>query len=280
MPTQACTAIFELTDHPDELLLNVRNLVRAWDEDATFQQDSNPLKTFIGEELPMALLKRFLEDRHAAVNGQAVLLTDSSGRRLACTTGERRGFQLDGWMRLSTADSTVTYQTEIKSWSFHGIGSKSRRMLLENPDLTMLLQQQQAIFAHYYDAKHTHLRQQGTQKVLLRMAIPDNARRVCGYPVENVAPLLLLWEAVCPPEATRSTPFFQVPVASFESMTKTNGAVCASGGFGTLNVFSVSLYLRELLTTFGPTHPRPVVRLYLPAIARRLRHLVALPAIA
>lgn len=259
------------------LTVDIRALIEFFDVDTEAQQDASSIKAIIGEEFAIACMKHYFENHGTTGCTNAYLLKQhGSDHRLACTTGGRAGYQLDGWFIVKRNGVTTCYQTEIKSWSFHGIGSSDRRLLIEAKDPTKVIGKMREIFAHYYDATKQTLEQSGTQKVLLKMKQPYNSRNKFLYPTQNPKPLLCLWEALCRHDATSSEVFFSVPVAPITPLTKQNGAVCEGGGFNEVHIFSVSNYLRQVLANAPDSEARLTIRLPLPRIAKRMRLLSAM----
>lgn len=266
-------AILGGTSGSDELTVDIRALIEFFDVNTEATQDASSIKAILGEELAFACMRRYFESQGA----KARLLTQYAGddRRLACTTGKQKGYQLDGWFVVEKDGATQCYQTEIKSWSFHGIGDKHQRLLITDED-DDCIEQKRKIFNRYYDAGAQCLLHPGTSKVLLEMRQPQAPRRQPPYPTHNPKPLLCLWAPVCTANAARSEVFFSVPVARIEPLPKENGALCASGGFTEVHVFSVSNYLREALASPAASTGPLTISLPLPRIAQRLRLLAAI----
>lgn len=250
-----------------ELVTDIRTLIEFFDVNTEAQQDASSIKSVIGEEFAIACMVRYFGEKGETAR---LLMENDTGRRLACTTGKRAGYQLDGWFLVEKEGSQTCYQTEIKSWSFHGIGSRGRRMLIEGAETPEIVEQKRQIFQTYYDPGTGDLKPDGVKKVLLKMQQPYAPRKKPQYPTQNPEPLLCIWEAVCRPEASSSEIFFSVPVSRFSSMKKPNGEVCASGEFDTVNIFSVSNYLRHALAE-APSDRRFTISLPLPRIAERMR---------
>jgi hypothetical protein len=171
-------------------------------------------------------------------------------------------------MRVDAGGTPVTYQVEVKSWSFHGIGSRKRRILVVNPNSAAELKLKKKIFQSYYCAETLTLPQAGVNKVLLKMKVPHDVRQLCGYDIENPQPLLCIWEAACPNDAESSAAFFTVPVAPLTNIAKPD---CHAGGFGELAIFSVSNYLRDFLAKAAGHDGDPQLHLHLPRITARIR---------
>ncbi|WP_153111595.1 hypothetical protein [Propionivibrio limicola] len=240
----------------DYLTVDIKQLIHFFDVDAGAQQDSSSIKGVIGEEFAFACMKQYFE----GIGKLATLITDN-GKRTPCTTGERKGYQLDGWLQVGEK----LYQVEIKSWSFHGIGSKNRKMPIGGSCDDALVEQKK-IFNHYYDSKEKEFLQSGVKKVLLEMNIPKKIQELNLKP----QPLLCLWEAVSPKDTKSSSPFFSVDV---DKDKIGNLKECKSGEFTQVSIFSVSNYLRGILADADKTGPNPTIRLHLPRISARIRRL-------
>lgn len=260
-------AVFEknaITVNDDYLTVDIEQLIHFFDVDAEAQKDSSSIKGVIGEEFAFACMKRYFED----IGNQTTVLTDKTGVRISCTTGGRAGHQLDGWLKVKNFSQTVLYQVEIKSWSFHGIGSKDRKMPI-NESRGTLLANQKKVFAHYYDSIDEKFLENKVNKVLLRMTLPRGFKNSIMKP----QPLLCIWEAVCSRHGNSSLACFSVPVSPIDRLIKDNGAICESGEFTKVTIFSVSNYLRSILAKADKADLKPSIRLHLPRIAARIRRL-------
>lgn len=259
---------------PSDLTVDVRALIEFFDVNTDARQDASSIKAILGEELAVACMMRYFQSK----GQRAELLTErlTPDRRLPCTTGGRKGFQLDGWFVVDTGKVRDCYQTEIKSWSFHGIGGRDQRLLIAREENPETLAQKRYIFSRYYDAKSQSLIHPGTKKVLLQMRQPQAPKKMPQYPTESPKPLLCLWAPVCRADSDHSEIFFRVPIASFEPLRKENGAICAPGGFTEVNIFSVSNYLRAALDTSASSKGAFTISLPLPRIAERMRLLSAI----
>jgi hypothetical protein len=255
------------------LKIDIRALVDFFDVDTEAQQDASSVKAVIGEEFAVACMRHYFEMRGA----QAELLLHHDGnRRLACTTGELAGYQLDGWFLVRENNRQTCYQMEIKSWSFHGIGGRDQRMLVEHEETPDCLRIKKYVFSKYYDRSTNCIRPDEVKKVLLKMRVPNAPGRHPPYPIHNPQPLLCLWQAVCEEDKEASEVFFSVPVAPIDAMIKPNGARCESGGFERVWVFSVSNYLRTLMATANQAGTEPTITLPMPRIEERIRLLTTM----
>jgi hypothetical protein len=257
-----------------ELKVDVRALIEFFDVNTDARPDASSIKAILGEELAVACMVSYFASKGAKAG---LLMQDArKGYRLACTTGEQKGFQLDGWFLVEENGGSICYQMEVKSWSFHGIGGSDQRLLITQADTQDDLQKKKHIFSRYYDAQTKALIHPGTRKVLLKMKQPEGTRNNPRPPTHNPLPLLCLWAPVCRAESDIAEIFFRVPVRRLESTLKENGAECQPGGFDELYVFSVSNYLRTLLANTESGTERITVSLALPRVAERLKLLASI----
>jgi hypothetical protein len=191
--------------------VNIRELIRFYDEDRAAKEHSNAIKTVAGEELNIAALIHYLQSKGARVD-----LLDE-----ACTTGTRRGSWLDAWVRVSQPPDQFYYQVEVKSWSFHGVGGGPP--LLVDCSTATAMQHRIASWGRYWDATSRTFRHKQVHKVLTRMR--------CPAPSAPVRALLCLWDPVHPQGL--ANPFFEVKPSV--------------GDFSSVFVFSTSSYMRHLL---------------------------------
>lgn len=239
------------------LRVNILNLLRFYDEDEEAHSHSSAIKAMAGEDLGVSLLRRYLKSQ-----GKRLVLLEGNGKRLACTTGGRKGYQLDGWIKVTDVEGAaapVFYQMEIKSWSRHGIGS-SERTLPVNCVGDDLLKSKKRLWKYYWDQNSCNFFHNGIKKVLLKMAPPN----VAGFMLSR--PLLCMWEAVHPGGRVKDEPFFTVRVDSkFPYMEKDDGVRYPAAGFSEVDVFSMSAYLRMLLAENKKT-----IVLCLPQVYQRM----------
>lgn len=174
----------------------------------------------IGEDLNANAFKHFLEK-----NGAEVKILNTP-----VTTGKNKGKRLDRWIYVKDKDGKETlYQTEIKNWSSWAIGGTP--LIIEADDDELL-----RATRHYWKrqkdvdfSKGSH--PNGVTKVLVPMIPPESYKSV------PVQPLLIYWMPIS--NTDHITPLFTVKVQDIVLGMETP--------FFTLNIFSVSLYFRELL---------------------------------
>lgn len=175
----------------------------------------------IGEDLNAACFKHYMEDERAIV-----IVLDSS-----VTTGKKKGKRLDRWIYVKKEKTETLYQSEIKNWSSWAIGGK--RLPVDATD-EEVLEATQHYWLHekkinYNGDDHPN----GVTKVLVPMKVPKEYERKNV----RVEPLLIYWMPISNTE--KADAFFSVPVSEITDKVKTR--------FEKLNIFSTSLYLRELL---------------------------------
>jgi hypothetical protein len=78
-----------------DLMVDVGALIEFFDVNVEARQDASSIKAILGEEIAIACMKRYFRDQKKSAG--LVCVADKPGQRLACTTGGRKGFQLDGW---------------------------------------------------------------------------------------------------------------------------------------------------------------------------------------
>ena len=248
----------------DCLELNMENIVHFFDSDDTGRKHASSIKSVVGEELAYACIKHYFAGRGSC----ATLLKDEKSQRIACTTVSRPGFQLDGWLKVQECGKTTFYQTEIKSWSFHGYGGQGRRLPIIAEDKSVAAD----IKATNLDTYRAALNGEGernydsVRKVLFKMKVPRSYR---GNPeMGNPKPLLCVWEAVCEKGDLVGKPFFPIEVKPIKVSPRfVDKANCEGGEFQVVDVFSISNYLRSIIDAKG----EKTIRLHLPEIAARIR---------
>jgi len=216
--------------------LNCRELVRFFDEDGEARVHSNAIKTLSGEELAFALMI----DYFRRSNAEAEKLPGS------CTTGERKGPRLDGWLKVVEKSQTALYQVEVKCWSFHGFNSGKPFPLQLDQDEKKKLRISK--WNRYWD---TDAKSIYAKSLLAKVLVPMKFR---GTPEADIRPMACIWDAVHP--QGDDSPFFSVPLAEKEKFEK-------------LYVFSMSAYLRHVINTLGKNE----LELFLPVTEKRLEYL-------
>lgn len=264
-----CTKKMRKNDD-DWLELSVEKIVHFFDEDVDGRQHASSIKAIVGEELAFACMMKYFED-----NGMcATLLVDKSNNRIACTTGARKGFQLDGWLKVCSKRETFFYQTEVKSWSFHGIGGKDRQL----PLVALVGAKDREVKVANLEMYRGALNGEGkrdydlVRKVLFKMRVPNGYANVTA--MSSPKPMLCIWEAVCDTGDHVGIPLFPMKVKRFKFAKRFRDDVQLEGGdFPEVHIFSVSNYLRSKL---AGKEAAKTIRLHLPKIAERQRILKGL----
>ena len=190
-----------------KLTLNLREIVRFYDDLPEAGKHSNAVKTVAGEELGLALLTHYLNDQKR----KPELLKE------ACTT---KGAWLDGWIEV-LSPTPMLYQVEVKSWSMHGFGSKNQQLSIDATGEYLSIRKKK-MWDHYWH--EGQFKQKSLQKVLLKMKIPAGK-------VAEVEPIACIWTAVHPDGLSEH--FFSVPTNNSD--------------FHRVYIFSMSSYLRNLM---------------------------------
>ena len=190
----------------------VPELISFFDEDRSARPHASAIKAVAGEELGLGLLMEYFRR-----NGIQTRLLDQP-----CTTGQRQGYQLDGWIEIpQQANSSARhYQVEVKSWSFHGVGPGSIPLPLHCTPEELSAYKKRVWGAYWSDGYFSH---EGLNKVLTPMKPPEGAKLVI--------PLACVWAAMHPNGDT--TEFFKVPLSD-------------QYAFPYVEVFSMSAFLRNL----------------------------------
>lgn len=251
------------------LSINIRRVIEFFDVDDRSAKHASSIKGILGEEFAVACMKRYFSEHQC----DAELLMDAKGEnRLACTSFTKPGYHLDGWLRVKgPGQDPVFYQTEIKSWSFHGYASKDRRLPVDEAHAGHLGTVKKTATLQWYlrrlngEVEHDDNR---TRKVLLKMNRPK------GFEHQMTQPraLLCIWEAVCDDKDDLGLPLFDLPVSVASTISDGRGKTCEAAGFDTVTIFSVSNYLRARIRA-GAHDADGRLRLHMPHVAARLRTL-------
>ena len=204
--------------------VHVEDLLRFFDEKPDWAlKRATSVVGIAGEDLSAACFQYYVTSK----GGSACVLRETdSTRPLRVTTGNKKGYWLDRWIRVKLSDgSGYALQTEIKSWSSHAIQGRT----LPVPATTEQLREYKvARWKQHWDLERLCLKGTYTAKVLTRMKVPKEVGE------SKVQPLLIFWEALAP-EGEVDKHLFNVKVAKD-----------APGHFKELWVFSVSSYLRSI----------------------------------
>ena len=185
---------------------------KFYDEDLSVQPHSNAIKTLAGEELGFALLMKYFKRQNPNVEYL---------QNVRCTTGNRKGPRLDGWLKESAVNGEVVYyQVEVKSWSIHGVGGNSKPLEYKCTQARLAEFKQPEWQRYWADGR---FKDPTLNKVLTMMKPPCRDAKV--------KPLACVWTAIHP--NGEATPFFEVDTAGNQH-------------FDSVSVFSMSGFLRGL----------------------------------
>lgn len=226
--------------------LNLINLLTFLDDPMHGDnRHSSAITGVIGEDLNAAAFAHFLEKDGV---WEATVSTDST------TPGTRRGKRLDRWIqaRNKKTGEYVMYQCEIKNWAASAIGGHRLPVNCNEDDVKKAT-------AHYWKGQlktfQASEHPNNVTKVFMPMRLPEQ------YAGSKVEPLMIYWMPISNSEKGDPEPFFQVPT---QELGLPDTFVHAP--FETLNIFSVSLYLRQLLKNGVDTLSLP-----LPNAERRIQ---------
>lgn len=207
--------------------LNLVNLLSFLDNPQPGDnKHSSAITGVIGEDLNAAAFAHYLE------KDGVWEVTVSAG---SPTLGTRIGKRLDRWIqaRNKKTGEKILYQCEIKNWAASAIGGHRLAVDCNENEVKQAA-------AHYW---------KGQMKTFQASEHPNNVTKVLlpmrlleQYNDSKVEPLLIYWMPVSNSESGNPDPFFQVPTNKL-GLPDT----FARASFETLNIFSVSLYLRWLL---------------------------------
>ena len=206
--------------------LNVdrEGLIGFFDEREDVRPHASAVKGVAGEELGRALLVKYFRQ----LDPTAEMLRES------CTTGQKKGYRLDGWLRTSIENTPTLLQVEVKTWSRHSLDGKS---LLLNASPAEVSAYKIERWDRYWSG--SRFREDGLNKVLTPMRSP--------CPGLRVEPLACLWDAVHPNGAIDA--LFSVPIDEQQ--------------FRRVFIFSMSAFLRNI--------PETILRIDLPSTQERIR---------
>ena len=191
--------------------LNIKELLDFFDDKKDSRKgDANALMTLFGEDLNSAVYKHFRKNK-VEILGCSVL------------SGDKKGKWLDRWI----VDGKTLYQCEIKNWGATTIGGK--KLGSDAND-----EKTKEVINYYWNRelneKFSNKKEQPNliTKVLLKMKPPENLKKL------EIKPLLIYWM----PISSDLNPLSILPLKNLHLPIKTE--------FSELQIFSVSLYLRQL----------------------------------
>ena len=195
--------------------LNLRELLNFYDYRVpSSNTHASAVNAVLGEDLALALIVHYLK----SLGLEVVTLSE------VCTQGTQRGYRLDKWIVIKSANESVIYQVEIKNWSAHSIGGKSVKL---DADEDYMHEFRLKRWLHQFNVDKQLPSQKATLKVLTKMRVPTEYK---NYKHEA---LLCFWEPLHHKGELEA--FFEVDVLN-ESFKK-------------LKVFSMSNYVSMLLKT-------------------------------
>jgi len=196
--------------------LNIKELLDFFDDKKDSQKgDANAIMAILGEELNAAVYKHFR-------NNKVEILSNS------VLPGTVKGKWLDRW--IVDIKNKKLYQCEIKNWAATAIGGKQLKSNANNEEIKKVV--------NYYWNRELKIRfskelehPNHVTKVLLKMKSPKEFEKL------KVEPLVIYW----------------MPVSSDKNGLNPSSILSLKGlnlikenKFTELNIFSVSLYIREL----------------------------------
>lgn len=196
--------------HTNSLItVNLSSLVQFCDENKMDSPHASAIKGFAFEELLLALLMHYLRNNQQEPNAPPELLAEK------CTGHDK---WLDGWLRAGN----IHYQVEVKSWSFHGYGSKKDN-LAHNANNEQYRAYAMRLWTKYWDTNKLRFHDPKLDKVRLPM-------KQFTDPIYCCMPLACVWQVIHPKGEIE--PFFEVEDCD--------------GKF--VKIFSASAYTRFLLS--------------------------------
>ncbi len=192
---------------------NIKNLIDFFDDKKNSNKgDPNALIAMFGEELNASVFKYFM-------NSKVEVLEES------VLPGTNKGNRLDRW--IVDKKNKILFQCEIKNWAATAIGGKQLELSCSDEKLKETIK-------HYCEHEiknsfHTKKQPNGVTKVLLKMKAPKD------YENYTIKPLVIYWMPVSFDEIK---PLSKISIKDFHFPFTTE--------FAELEIFSVSLYLRNL----------------------------------
>lgn len=201
------------------MIIQIDNLISFYDYfEENIKSDISPITGMIGEEV----VSRILEHRFINQENSTCEILPEHPKQVR-DLGRKT---LDRWLKVTNGNITTFYQAEIKNWTSYSYGIPHTL----NPDSSIqeINTFAQDIFAKEWDANTNAFRQDRVNKVLLAMQDPPN------YHGEAIRPIACYWFPICQPENVNEIKYLTTLQCGYET-------------FAEVDIFSVSLYLRELL---------------------------------
>ena len=205
--------------------INIKEALEFFDEATRGRGHASAIVGVIGEDLNASAFKHYME-----AQGAEVQILDTSVQQGLPGRGWGTGKRLDRWIYLKEKNGAKKlYQCEIKNWSATAIGGYSLGLKASEEEICKVARRRwkQQLGDFSQDKGPNYI-----SKVFAQMKIPAEYQEV-----RNVQPLMAYWMPVS--HAGKLTPFF--------SVSKSKIGIKFATPFKALNIFSVSLYLRELM---------------------------------
>jgi len=187
------------------LTIDIRELIAFCDEEDSARRHAKAAKEIVGDELALPLLVRYFRERRR----EAEVLQP-------CTTGNKRGPRLSGWLHVKSPAPGTLYQVQVKTWSRLSVRGRHLELGATPAQVARFKMQR---WERYWDEG------QFTDNELNQVLTPMDAP-MAGVPAE---PLACLWDAVHPTGGLEA--FFSVE--------------CVGSFFQKVNVFSMLTFLRS-----------------------------------
>ncbi|PTY04530.1 hypothetical protein DB347_17605 [Opitutaceae bacterium EW11] len=201
-------------------------LIKFYDErahDAGRGSDVSALTALWGEDLLLGVLQHYWRSEGA----------ESEILSYSCSTGNRKGPRLDGWLLKRSCGTEFLYQVEVKNWAAYSLGERQLEFAASEEELRRYSEEQ---WKHYFGGDT--IPAPSVAKVLVEMKKPD------GYDGWQVTPLLCFWFFIA--ESLES---------SYSRHHYPDGRA--------VHVFSASAYLRSIKEEF--------IEISMPRAERRLK---------
>lgn len=205
------------------MLVNMTELLNFCDNNKQARDYSNAVKTVAMEELSLAVLKKFMNQKR----WQPTVCTNRKPNQ------GKSGKRLDAWVHVVERKQPFWYQVEVKSWSLHGYGRRTGQLPADACSNTLSAFMIER-FGEYWNKEEGCFRDRNNSlnKVLLQMRAPP--KRNPPEPNAEVRPLACLWTPI-QPKGDVDKPFFRVDKVNKQYR------------YRSVWIFSVSGYLRKLL---------------------------------
>lgn len=193
--------------------INIKELIDFFDDKKDSNKgDPNALIAMFGEELNASIFKHFMDNK-VEVLEESVL------------PGTNKGNRLDRW--IVDKKSKILFQCEIKNWASTAIRGKQLELSCSDEKLKETIK----YYCEHELKNSFRLKKQpnGVTKVLLKMKPPKE------YENYSLKPLVIYW---MPISFDKAKPLSKISLKEFNFPFKTE--------FHELDIFSVSLYIRDL----------------------------------